>query len=91
MKCRESYSVCNAFATRLQQKYLKKIGHFLVLVTRGCPFLCMLRAVQLSVNICLGAFMLTDIYSTADIVRQHIMSKIATQSANITALEEWSC
>ena len=40
---------------------------------------------------CMGAFMLTDIYSTADIVRQHIMSKIATQSANITALEEWSC
>lgn len=32
------YSVCNAFATRLQQKYLKNIGHFSVIDTGECPF-----------------------------------------------------
>ena len=32
------YSVRNAFATRLQQKYLKNIGHFSVLDTGECPF-----------------------------------------------------
>ena len=34
------YSVRNAFATRLQQKYLKIIGHFSVIDTGECPFLC---------------------------------------------------
>ena len=34
------YSVRNAFATRLQQKYLKNIGHFSVIDTGECPFLC---------------------------------------------------
>ena len=33
------YSVRNAFATRLQQKYLKNIGHFSVVGTGECPFL----------------------------------------------------
>ena len=33
------YSVRNAFATRLQQKYLKNIGHFSVIGTGECPFL----------------------------------------------------
>ena len=33
------YSVRNAFATRLQQKYLKNIGHFSVIDTGECPFL----------------------------------------------------
>lgn len=32
------YSVRNAFATRLQQKYLKNIGHFSVIGTGECPF-----------------------------------------------------
>ena len=32
------YSVRNAFATRLQQKYLKNIGHFSVIDTGECPF-----------------------------------------------------
>ena len=32
------YSVRNAFATRLQQKYLKNIGHFSVVGTGECPF-----------------------------------------------------
>ena len=32
------YSVRNAFATRLQQKYLKIIGHFSVIDTGECPF-----------------------------------------------------
>lgn len=33
------YSVRNAFATRLQQKYLKNIGHFSVIDTGERPFL----------------------------------------------------
>lgn len=32
------YSVRNAFATCLQQKYLKNIGHFSVIGTGECPF-----------------------------------------------------
>ena len=32
------YSVRNAFATRLQQKYLKNVGHFSVIDTGECPF-----------------------------------------------------
>ena len=32
------YSVRNAFATRLQQKYLKNIGHFSVIDTGECLF-----------------------------------------------------
>ena len=32
------YSIRNAFATRLQQKYLKNIGHFSVIGTGECPF-----------------------------------------------------
>ena len=32
------YSVRDAFATRLQQKYLKNIGHFSVIDTGECPF-----------------------------------------------------
>ena len=32
------YSVRNVFATRLQQKYLKNIGHFSVIDTGECPF-----------------------------------------------------
>lgn len=32
------YSVRNAFATRLQQKHLKNIGHFSVIDTGECPF-----------------------------------------------------
>ena len=32
------YSVRSAFATRLQQKYLKNIGHFSVIDTGECPF-----------------------------------------------------
>ena len=32
------YSVRNAFATRVQQKYLKNIGHFSVIDTGECPF-----------------------------------------------------
>ena len=35
---RWNYSVRNAFATRLQQKYLKNIGHFSVIDTGECPF-----------------------------------------------------
>ena len=31
-------SVRNAFTTRLQQKYLKNIGHFSVIDTGECPF-----------------------------------------------------
>ena len=40
LKSGEIYSVCNAFATRLQQKYLKNLGHFSVIDTGECPLLC---------------------------------------------------
>lgn len=39
------YSVRNAFATRLQQKYLKNIGHFSVIDTGECPFYSFLTTV----------------------------------------------
>ena len=38
MKSGGIYSVRNAFATRLQQKHLKNIGHFSVIGTGECPF-----------------------------------------------------
>ncbi len=41
------YSVRNAFATRLQQKYLKNIGHFSVIDTGECPFVMQILYRQL--------------------------------------------